>query len=99
VRDWLRRHTLRLAFVVGVLGTARTIEADDWTPSHHCVKPHKPYRFTSEYEIESFKSDVELYEMCIDAFVRDQKEAAKTHQDAAKRALDEWNTFVRFELR
>lgn len=97
--DWLRSHALRLAIVVALIGWATNGEADDWAPSHHCVKPHKPYRFTSEYEIESFKNDVELFEMCIDEFVREQKEAAKTHQDAAKRAVDEWNMFVRFELK
>lgn len=99
MRGWIRRHALHLVVLVAVAGWATNGEADDWPPSHHCIKPHKPYRFTSEYEIESFKSDVDGYERCIEEFVSEQKEAAKGHQDAAKRAIDEWNTFVRFELR
>lgn len=73
--------------------------ADDWEPSHHCSKPFKPYALTSSYELERFKHDVEDYEQCIDEFVRKQKEAVHNHQEAARRAINEWNTFVRIELR
>ena len=59
----------------------------------------KPYRFTSDYEIESFKRDVDMFEMCIDDVVAKQKAAAKVHQDAAKRAIDEWNFFIRLNSR
>jgi hypothetical protein len=89
----------RLAALGVLLAVATGAWADDWAPSPHCRKPSKPYRFTSEYEVESFKSDVDAYERCIDEFVRKQQEAAQVHKDAAKRAVDEWNSFVRFELR
>lgn len=85
---------------LGILIVAASgARGDDWPPSHHCRKPMKPYRFTSEYEVQSFKDEVDAYERCIDDFVRQQQEAAQTHKDAAKKALDEWNSFVRFELR
>ena len=86
-----------LAFAfIAVAGTAW---ADMFAPSHGCRKPLKPYEFTSEFEIESFKSDVDRYERCIDDFVREQKQAAQAHQDAAKEAVADWNRFVRLELR
>ncbi len=92
----LGRNVAMLAMLLGVAFSTR---ADDWAPSHHCSKPVKPFRFTSEYEVESFKSEVEEYERCIDDFVRHQEEAAQAHKEAAKKAVNEWNSFVRFELR
>lgn len=45
-----------------------------------------------------FKDDVRRYKKCIDAFVEEQNEQAKHHQDAADEAIEEWNRFVRYEL-
>lgn len=88
-------RVVALGIVIAMASGAR---GDDWVPTHHCRKPIKPYRFTSEYELEAFKDEVDAYERCIDEFVRQQQEAAQTHKDAAKKAVDEWNRFVRFEL-
>ncbi|WP_242343604.1 MULTISPECIES: hypothetical protein [Anaeromyxobacter] len=85
-------------FVLGA-GAAVSTLADDFAPSHHCRKPYKPYRFSSESELESFKDEVERYGECIKEFVSEQKEAARTHQEAGSEAIDEWNSFVRLELR
>ena len=73
--------------------------ADDWRPSHHCMKPVRPYQFTADYERDAFKREVDQFERCIDDFISAQKSAAQNHADAAKRAVDEWNLFVRTELR
>jgi hypothetical protein len=94
----MKTVTLARVLALGLVAVANIARADDWPPAHHCRKPIKPYRFTSEYEVDSFKNDVEAYERCIDEFVRQQQEAAQTHKDAAKKAIDEWNRFVRFEL-
>ena len=89
-----------MAVAIGILlAVVPCAIADDWVPSHHCRRPHKPYEFTDDYERDSFKRDVEAYEECIDNFVHQQKEAAQRHQEAAKKAIDEWNSFVRLELR
>ncbi len=61
----------------------------------NCSRPYKPFEFTRQYELDSFKRQVESYERCIDDFVREQREAAKKHRDAAKDAIEEWNSFVR----
>ena len=74
-------------------------QADRFAPSHFCSKPYKPYRFTTEWEVNSFNNQVETYKNCIEDFVTEQNTAAKKHQDAAEEAIEEWNRFVKFELK
>jgi hypothetical protein len=71
--------------------------ADMFTPSHSCHKPHRPYEFTSEYEISSYNSRVNSYRRCIEEFADEQKDAANHHRDAAREAVEEWNSYVRNE--
>jgi hypothetical protein len=72
----------------------------DWiSTTHHCHKPIKPYKFTSEWEIQFFKDEVDAYKECIEDFVRKQNEAIENHQNSAKKAIREWNDFVTWELR
>lgn len=73
--------------------------ADMFAPSHTCSKPYVPTSFSSNSELESFKLDVEQYKRCIEDFVNDQKDAIKKHKEAADDAIDEWNSFVNYELR
>lgn len=67
---------------------------DPFTPSSSCVKPTKPVRFTSEWEVDQFMRTVESYKACIKQYVDEHRGAAKKHQDAANAAIDEWNSFV-----
>ncbi len=69
--------------------------ADMFKPSPSCSKPYKPYQFTSEWQVSSFKQEVEAYGKCIDRFVTEQRDEAKTHADAANDAIREYNSFVR----
>ncbi len=69
-----------------------------FTPSHSCRKPYKPYKFTSEWQFNQFKSDVEEFKRCISEFVEEQNEAAENHREAAEEAIDEWNRYVQYEL-
>lgn len=78
---------------------AGSAQADMFTPSHSCSKPYKPYRFNSELEIQRFRDDVEDYKQCINDFVEEQEDAIRRHQEAAQDAIDEWNSFVSYELR
>jgi hypothetical protein len=73
--------------------------ADIFTPSHSCSKPYKPYRFTSQWELDSFRDDVRRYKSCIEEFIEEQEAAIKKHRGAANEAIEEWNNFVRLELR
>lgn len=75
-----------------------SVYADNYSPSHPCRKPIKPYRFTSNWEMEQFKNDVARYKQCISDFVDEQNEAVENHKRAAKNAIDEWNGYVRYEL-
>lgn len=76
----------------------QNVSADIFNPSHSCSKPYKPYKFNSEWEVESFKNDVERYKSCISDFVEEQNNAVRYHSDAAEEAIEEWNNFVNLEL-
>lgn len=78
---------------------ATELHADTFTPSHSCRKPYKPLEFRSEFEVDSFNDDARRYKRCLDKFVEEQKEAIETHRAAAKAAIEDWNRFVRLELR
>ncbi|MCK8045890.1 hypothetical protein MSG37_13450 [Shewanella sp. 1CM18E] len=69
-----------------------------FTPSHSCSKPIKPYEFTSEWQLDNFKRDVDYYRECINRFVEEQNDAVNTHQNAAQDAIQDWNDFVSWEL-
>lgn len=74
-------------------------QADRRQPSHMCSKPFKPYQFRDEYDRSNFRWQVEQYKQCIADFVEEQNDAIKKHGRAAEEAIDEWNSFVNFELR
>ncbi|MDQ7089129.1 MAG: hypothetical protein Q9M50_00550 [Methylococcales bacterium] len=72
--------------------------ADSYSPSHSCSKPSKPYEFEDEYELESFKSNVEQYKQCIEDFIEEQNDEAQEHLNAAEEAASEWNSYASYEL-
>jgi hypothetical protein len=72
--------------------------ADMFTPSPSCYRPSKPYQFNSQYEIDQFMDEVETYKQCINDFVEEQGDAVQNHRNAADEAIDEWNSFVNYEL-
>lgn len=87
-----------LIFSVAI-SAAAAVHADSFRQSHFCSKPVKPYKFTSQWEAQSFKDDVNRYKTCITNFVDEQNAKAETHRTAASEAIDEWNEFVRWELK
>ena len=93
MRLQLKVFTLILSLASGA------VYADNYSPSHSCRKPIKPYKFTSNWEVEQFKDDVARYKQCINDFVDEQNEAVENHKRAAKNAIDEWNGSVRYELK
>lgn len=72
--------------------------ADMFTPSPSCFKPSKPYQFNSQWEVDNWNDEVSNYKSCISEFVDEQNRAAANHQQAASDAIDEWNSFVQYEL-
>jgi len=72
--------------------------ADSYPPSHYCRKPFKPYQFNSQWELNNFNDEVQRYKRCISDFVEEQEEAIEQHKQAAEDAIEEWNSFVRWEL-
>jgi len=88
-----------IVLALGVVAAAPVLADMLFAPSHVCSKPIKPYRFTSQWEVDSFNDDVRRYRTCIADFVEEQQEAIARHQEAAQDAIDEWNQFVRLELR
>lgn len=72
-------------------------KADMFTPSPSCHKPIKPYKFTQQYEVDSYNNDLDRYKRCIDNFISEQKDAANNHKEAINNAIEEWNRFVRYQ--
>jgi hypothetical protein len=89
---------LLLAACVVVL-LVSSVKADRRSPDHYCTKPFKPSRPADEWRLRRFRDDVERYKSCIEEFVEEQETAIKNHRRAANDAVEEWNSFVRYELR
>ena len=90
-----KKFTCLLILIIGIFTTAN---ADIITPCHSCSKPYKPYEFSSQYEIDNFRNEVEAYKRCLNDFIDEQNEAIRMHQNAAQEAIDDWNNFVNYEL-
>ena len=74
-------------------------QADDSEPGPSCSKPDKPNKFNSQLQLDDYNNDVQKYQRCLYDFVDQQEEAIQRHQRAANVAIDEWNNFVRTELK
>jgi hypothetical protein len=79
--------------------TSLPATADRFVSSHYCSKPYVPSSFSSSSERENLKYEVEQYKSCIEDYVDEQNDAIKKHREAAEDAIDEWNSFVNYELR
>ena len=60
-------------------------KADTFTPSYYCSRPYGSY---TDYSVNS-------YRQCIQSFIDEQNSAVKKHSQAARDAVNEWNSFVR----
>lgn len=77
-------------------------------PSHRCYKPSKPfkpYSFQSQWEIDNYNNqidiylmNVETYKLCIKKFINNQEDEIQNHTNAIDKAIKEWNNFVNYEL-
>ena len=88
----LRRFGIVL-FVVWLL-SGSAASADTVLPSHNCMAPLKQREFATQFQLDRYKSVVELYRSCLDAFVREQEKAIEIHRQAIQSAIDDWNKFA-----
>ena len=73
------------------------IAADTGSPSHSCVqpKPYVPIEIQSRSDLDMYNESVNRYKRCIEEFVEDQEKAVNRHHEAALKATEEYNSFVR----
>ena len=79
---------------VTLLLSGSAVHADAALASHKCTAPMKQREFSTQVQLERYKSAVELYRSCLEAFVKEQETAIETHRQAAQSAIDDWNRFV-----
>jgi len=70
------------------------VYADTHPASHKCTAPMKQREFATQAQLERYKSTVELYRSCLEAFVKEQETAIEIHRQAAQNAIGDWNRFV-----
>jgi hypothetical protein len=95
VSDCKRRMgRLGLALFVCFLLPDLAVSAETVLPSHNCTAPLKQREFATQFQLDRYKSIVDLYRTCLDAFVREQEQAIELHRQAIQNAIDDWNKFV-----
>ena len=63
-----------------------------------CESPDRPPEGVSPERWQMFLDAVDAFRACIDHRVESHQQAAAFHSAAARRAVDEWNLFVRHSL-
>ena len=105
-KEFQTRSLRTLAFIISflLLATlpARAEVIYTPPPSHNCLRPVRPFEFSSQREKNQYRKDVEAYMNCLKRFVEEQKEAIRKHQEAIKKhkeaaeaAIEEWKNFVK----
>jgi hypothetical protein len=84
---------------IALLLSGDAVYADTALASHKCIAPMKQREFATQAQLERYKSVVELYRSCLEAFIKEQETAIETHRQAAQNAIGDWNRFVGQETR
>ena len=85
--------------MMGCLAVSGMVSAaPEWVTPHSCSKPTKPVFMGDELAVSMYQRQVRDYKECIQQFVQDQEDAIRQHRQAASDAIDEWNSFVKYEL-
>ena len=85
--------------LIALLLSGSAVYADTHPASHKCTAPMKQREFATQAQLERYKSIVELYRSCLEAFLKEQETAIETHRQAAQNAIGDWNRFVGQETR
>ena len=101
MKVWIKKiiHPIFVSGALLLIFLSTLASADKVTPTHSCIQPHRPFKFKSEAEVSAYKAEVESYRKCINDFVEEQNQAIQKHRDAANRAIEEWDFFVKTESR
>lgn len=82
---------------IGILSllimTNLPVSADHYQPIPHCYEPSKPLWLASLNYQQRYDYDVQQYEMCLRKFIEAQKNAVKTHSQAAQSVLEALTEF------
>jgi len=79
---------------ITLLLSGSAVYADTAPAFHKCTAPMKQREFATQAQLDRYKSAVELYRSCLEAFVKEQETAIETHRQAAQNAIGDWNRFV-----
>ena len=89
---------LALALLALVAATPLTagqaFSRDTAVPAAPCEPPDIPETFATQDEVDAFMARADAYKECIDTFVTEQEALMKAHQEAASRAVQQWNDFA-----
>ncbi|TVS14325.1 MAG: hypothetical protein EA417_15300 [Gammaproteobacteria bacterium] len=87
----------RICLLVVLLPAAA---ASTGTPpaAHDCHAPGRPADDQEDRRWQAFLQDVDSYRACISDFAAESERAAVAHREAARKAVADWNDFVRREL-
>ena len=98
-KEFQTRSLRTLAFIISFLLLATLPAGAQVTyappPSHNCLRPVRPFEWSSHREKNQYRKDVEAYMNCLKQFVEEQKEAIRKHKEAAEAAIEEWKNFVK----
>ncbi|MFK5894202.1 MAG: hypothetical protein QM504_13355, partial [Pseudomonadota bacterium] len=64
--------------------------ADKFVSEHMCFKPDKPLFMASAYYQKSYQKDISDYNFCMNEFIKGQEKGILTHQQAIKKATNDW---------
>jgi hypothetical protein len=97
---FMKNFTLKtLAASILYASFSLTAQADATLPKHSCAKPEHPGRVASDNRLKQFQKEIDTYRTCITQFIDDQKKQIKNHEDAGANAIDEFNLFVKTDLK
>jgi len=82
-----------LVFLLIFFAASDTVIADEFPPSHMCFKPEPPLFLASRRHQERYRDDVIRYERCMNAFLTEQKESIRMHDEALKQGNIELEKF------
>ena len=68
--------------------------SDEYLRYHWCYKPGKPLFFASSYDQKLYDKETIIYKKCIQKFIKEQEKDITIHQQAIKKATDDWDIFL-----
>jgi hypothetical protein len=61
-------------------------------PKHTCIKPYKPFQFSSRWEVDSYNAQLDSFISCIRVYVDNAKNDIERIRESANEAIREANS-------